>query len=1313
MNAPVLSFSATSQTALVLSWEQVSGATNYTLQYRTSQSNGWTTLINTADTSYTHTVTVNTVYYYRISANSADEIVWSEECSRRTYYTTSLSVTATNETTITTTWAAITGIDSFKIERSTDNATWNTLSSSETGTSYADTSLDINTYYYYRVTPNADTGAGSASSNIGVFKILDLTATVTGKTSVQLTFVKPSAFTGVIYIQRSTDGTSWSNAAYGAGISSPYTDTGVSAGTTYYYRAYCNGNNYYTTTGAVTTPSSTSNFVVIPIDPVIGMTWDAVTEATSYNIERSTDNSTWEILGTSEDTDYFDDTVSAGTTYYYRLKTTVDVVNYWSDSKSAIILAAPATVTAVQYSVGTSSARITVLWSAVTGASNYLIERSTDGVTWATLSSSATGTSYSDTAVFPNVRYYYRVKANGSVYSTTSDAIVCWYINNTALSANVDSDGHVVLSWMALPASSGYSITRATSASGTYSEIATPTGTTYTDTDVSINTTYYYKIGVTGVATYSSYIVCAIGNIDVAPSGIILSNSEIATPALIGTDVGELSAIDANTGDTFTFSLVSGDGDTDNDKFRINGTTLEFSEASTGAGTYSIRVRVTDSANLTFETTFTITITQTYLSAPEITTTASYYSAEITFSEVTNATEYEAQYQTDGAEEWTTLAVSSLTATISGLSQGATVNVRVRAVSSDTNYASSEWVTTIVTTLTDTDAPVLTLSSSEDIRILPNGTLTLPTASATDAVDGNRTVTISYYDSSDAAIESIDTSVEGSYYVIYSASDTAGNTATERIDIVIGIEPLNAPSNLSATAAFHSLGVSFGSVSGTVSYRLEWKLSSAAEWSGADITTVPTTAEPYTISGLTIATSYDLRVKSVADGTTATDSDYATLTISTATDATPPVITLSSSAAITVEVGETVTLPTATATDDADGGVAVTTTIYDSEQAAVEQIDTSAVGEYTASFSATDSSGNSSVQTVAIHVVDTTPPTVSVENYGSTGTTVAVIPVGGTYIEYGATCSDSVNGTLTPVITGSVDTATAGIYTVTYTATDDSGNATSATRTVIVGTVSMEAAANTQQSIRVRWASLGGLAVNVQRRYNGSNDWATIAESITANSYTDYAITSGTRYYYRLTLSGADITGENLAWTLTVAHYSVVTYATSGGTVESSDGSGSGGSGGETTVVWATITEMALATTTVKEFTFMTTEIYRNEAGVFCARIADTNTGSIIQPSEVESITYTAYKLSTASLRSTRTAVTNHSNVSVTPADVMLEECITDSYWTVDETGYNFIHQPDIRTNPMFSEAGKYEVIYTILPTTGNPITLTYIITVS
>src|SRR5262249_14366403 len=93
-----------------------------------------------------------------------------------------------------------------------------------------------------------------------------------------------------------------------------------------------------------------------------------------------------------------------------------------------------------------------------------------------------------------------------------------------------------------------------------------------------------------------------------APTGLALSSAPVAQNSPVGTPVGTLSATDPDAGDSFTFTLVAGAGDTDNAAFAISGATVQtgpgFGEP--GKSSYSLQVRVTDQSGLSFEQAFTI-----------------------------------------------------------------------------------------------------------------------------------------------------------------------------------------------------------------------------------------------------------------------------------------------------------------------------------------------------------------------------------------------------------------------------------------------------------------------------------------------------------------------------------------------------------------------------------------------------------------------------------------------------------------------------------------------------------------------------------
>jgi len=77
-------------------------------------------------------------------------------------------------------------------------------------------------------------------------------------------------------------------------------------------------------------------------------------------------------------------------------------------------------------------------------------------------------------------------------------------------------------------------------------------------------------------------------------------------------------------------------------------------------------------------------------------------------------------------------------------------------------------------------------------------------------------------------------------------------------------------------------------------------------------------------------------------------------------------------------------------------------------------------------------------------VADTTAPVITIN-----GSDVSLV-TGMSYTDAGATAVDNVDGEVTVVTTGTVDTATAGVYTITYSAVDAAGNSAQKTRTVTV-----------------------------------------------------------------------------------------------------------------------------------------------------------------------------------------------------------------------------------------------------------------------
>ena len=109
--------------------------------------------------------------------------------------------------------------------------------------------------------------------------------------------------------------------------------------------------------------------------------------------------------------------------------------------------------------------------------------------------------------------------------------------------------------------------------------------------------------------TFAKAFEITVSNVNEAPFTLSLTNATI-DEADEAQEVGQLMSLDPDNGDTFTYSLMAGDGDADNAQFAISGNTLSTAGAidfEDGASR-SIRVQVADAGGLTFEQTFSITI---------------------------------------------------------------------------------------------------------------------------------------------------------------------------------------------------------------------------------------------------------------------------------------------------------------------------------------------------------------------------------------------------------------------------------------------------------------------------------------------------------------------------------------------------------------------------------------------------------------------------------------------------------------------------------------------------------------------------------
>ncbi|MDQ3928487.1 MAG: fibronectin type III domain-containing protein, partial [Chloroflexota bacterium] len=456
-----LSATAVSPSRIDLGWtDNSSNETGFVLERSVSSSFAGATSIALAanTTSYSDTGLSAGTYYYRVKAtNSGGDSAYSNVASTATLPAapTGLTATAVSSSRVDLSWTDnASNEDSYTVERSLDGTTgWTVL----TGTlaantnSYADTSVNPATKYYYRVKAS-NAGGDSAYSNTASTTTPDvapaapsgLTATAVSSSRIDLRWTDNSTNEDSFVLERSTAssfGTIDKTVTLAANTTS-YADSTVAASTTYYYRVKATnaaGSSGYSNTASATTPAATPTAPAAPSgltataasSSKIDLSWtDNASNEDSYTVERSLDGSTgWTVLtGTlaANTNSYADTSVSPATKYYYRVKAS----NSGGDSAysstasattTSALPAAPSNLTAQVAGTGTKQKINLKLLDNSTNETGFVLERSLSsdfGVVQKSVTLAANSTNYSDTGLNASTKYYYRVKATNSAGSS-------------------------------------------------------------------------------------------------------------------------------------------------------------------------------------------------------------------------------------------------------------------------------------------------------------------------------------------------------------------------------------------------------------------------------------------------------------------------------------------------------------------------------------------------------------------------------------------------------------------------------------------------------------------------------------------------------------------------------------------------------------------------------------------------------------------------------------------------------------------------------------------------------------------------------
>jgi len=318
-----------------------------------------------------------------------------------------------------------------------------------------------------------------------------------------------------------------------------------------------------------------------------------------------------------------------------------------------------------------------------------------------------------------------------------------------------------------------------------------------------------------------------------------------------------------------------------------------------------------------------------------------------------------------------------------------------------------------VVEVVDTTKPIITLKNSDILYLSVGDTFVEPGYKAIDNYDGDVTANVK-------VSGTVNTSKAGSYIITYTVTDSSNNVATVKRQVIVRE---NVP-----TINLKGYGTVYVSVFGT--YIEEGY--TATDTKGNNLT------KQVIVSGsvnTSVVGEYVITYKVTGDnGATAT-----IRRIVKVVDNTKPVITLNGDPEITLEWGhDTYVELGASATDNYDGNI--------SNRISITGIfNPNKLGTYYLAYTITDSSGNKATVQRVVKVVDRQRPEITLK-----GDATIYVEAGNSFNEPGYIATDNHDKKVDVTIKGFVNTNVLGKYTLTYIATDASGNKSEATRDVVV-----------------------------------------------------------------------------------------------------------------------------------------------------------------------------------------------------------------------------------------------------------------------